>query len=122
QEVEAMSWPEAALPGDGMGEQDGDTFYVFRKTTQRRSMTFVTQAGEVVAPSAVEALQRAVQRFGAEGPTYVWWIVPADAIFASRPEDAASMFEPAHDKDYRMPTQYRTQTMMRELEEHDGSA
>ncbi|HZD10810.1 MAG TPA: phenylacetic acid degradation protein [Candidatus Binatia bacterium] len=95
-------------------------YYVFRKTSQRRSMTFVAESGEVWAPSADKALCLAIKRFGDEGETYVWWIVPADAVVASEDGDVASMFEPALDKSYRMPADYRTQTMMRELEERDG--
>lgn len=92
-------------------------YYVFRKTSQRRSMTFVIQSGEIRASSPQKALSLALERFSGGKKTFVWWIVPADAVVASRDEDVPSMFEPAHDKSYRMPTEYRTQTMMRELEE-----
>lgn len=118
EEIATEDWP--ALEHSSTGERT--RFHVFRKTSQRRSMTYVTQSGEVRAASATEALRLALDRFGSDGPTFVWWIVPADAVFTSRDEDAESMFEPAHDKDYRMPAQYRTQTMMRELEEQDGTA
>ena len=108
-------------PADAPEEQgDEKCYYIFRKTSQRRSMTFVSQSGEVHAPSAQSALHLALEQFAAEGPTFVWWIVSADAIFSSREEDVSSMFEPAHDKSYRMPTEYRTQTLMRELEEHES--
>lgn len=92
-------------------------YYVFRKTSQRRSMTFVTLSGDVRASSPEQALSLALERFSGGDKTFVWWIVPADAVVASRDEDVSSMFEPAHDKSYRMPTEYRTQTMMREVEE-----
>lgn len=96
-------------------------FYVFRKTSQRRSMTFVAQAGEVHAPSADVALRRALQEWADGKPTFVWWIVPADAVVAFSDEDAARLFEPAQNKRYRMPTEYHTQTMMRQLREQDDN-
>lgn len=34
------------------------------------------------------------------------WVVPAEAIVASSPEDIGSFFEPANDKVYRHPTFY----------------
>lgn len=94
-------------------------FFVFRKTSQRRSMTFVTQAGELHAPSAEEALRRALQQWAEDEPTFVWWIVPADAVVAFDENDAPSLFNPAQNKRYRLPTEYHTQTMMRRLREND---
>ena len=35
------------------------------------------------------------------------WVVPANAIVASSPEDAGSFFEPSNDKVYRHPTFYQ---------------
>lgn len=114
QEIARENWQATAEEGAPAAEE---RYYVFRKTSQRRSMTFVTLSGEVRAPSPQEALRLALERFGHDGETFVWWIVPADAIVASRDEDVPSMFEPAHDKSYRMPTEYHTQTMMREVQE-----
>lgn len=93
-------------------------YHVFRKTSQRRSMNFVSHAGEVEAPTPVQALEKAIELFGDE-TVYVWWIVPADAVIASDDEDAESMFAPAHDKEFRMPSDYRTRTMMREVMERE---
>ena len=36
------------------------------------------------------------------------WVVKSDQIFASDPDEAASMYEPAKDKVYRHPTFYKT--------------
>lgn len=93
-------------------------YHVFRKTSQRRSMNFVTHAGEVEAPTSVQALAKAVEQFG-DNTAYVWWIVPAAAVVANDEEDAEPMFAPAHDKTFRMPTEYRTRTMMREVMRDD---
>ena len=35
------------------------------------------------------------------------WVVPADAITASSPDDKDVMFDPANDKVYRHPTFYK---------------
>jgi ring-1,2-phenylacetyl-CoA epoxidase subunit PaaB len=90
------------------------TFYVFTKTSQRRSMTYVTYHGEVEATTAPDALAKALQREGIGG-VHVWWIVPAAAVTSSRPEDAGSLFAPAHDKAFRLPGSYRTRTLMDEV-------
>jgi ring-1,2-phenylacetyl-CoA epoxidase subunit PaaB len=90
------------------------TFYVFTKTSQRRSMTYVTYHGEVEALTAPDALAKALQREGIGG-VHVWWIVPAAAVTSSRPEDAGSLFAPAHDKAFRLPGSYRTRTLMDEV-------
>lgn len=91
-------------------------YHVFCKTSQRRSMNFVTHAGEVEAATPVQALEKAIERYGDDG-IYVWWIVPADAVIASDDAEADSMFAPAEEKTFRMPTEYRTRTMMREVME-----
>lgn len=104
-------------PADDETAASENRYYIFRKTSQRRSMTFVTLSGEVRAASREAALRLALQRYGDDEQTFVWWIVPAEAIIATSDEDVPSMFEPAHDKGYRMPTEYHTQTMMREMQE-----
>jgi ring-1,2-phenylacetyl-CoA epoxidase subunit PaaB len=35
------------------------------------------------------------------------WVVPANAITASSPEDQGAFFEPSNDKPYRHPTFYK---------------
>ena len=88
-------------------------YLVFHKNSQRRSMHYVTMCSEVEATTPVEALAKGLDRHD-EGDSFVWWIVPADAIVRSDDDDIESMFAPAQDKDYRMPHQYRTRTLMRE--------
>ncbi|MDX1687033.1 MAG: hypothetical protein R3248_03535 [Candidatus Promineifilaceae bacterium] len=104
------AWREEMVAEDVPPKQ----YHVFRKTSQRRSMNFVVHAGEVEAATPVQALEKAIERYGDE-TVYVWWIVPAAAVVASDEEEAESMFSPAHNKDFRMPTAYRTRTMMREV-------
>lgn len=111
---ENPAWQDEITAADLPSRQ----YHVFHKTSQRRSMTFVTHAGEVEAPTPVQALAKALEQFG-DDTAYVWWIVPADAVAANDEEDAKPMFAPAHDKTFRMPTEYRTRTMMREVMRDD---
>jgi ring-1,2-phenylacetyl-CoA epoxidase subunit PaaB len=89
-------------------------YRVFQKQSQRRSMTYVTHVGNVEARTAVEALKTALSKF-ANRNAFVWWVVPAAAIYSSDPADVGSMFQPAHSKTYRQPQEYRTVTKMQEI-------
>jgi ring-1,2-phenylacetyl-CoA epoxidase subunit PaaB len=108
-EDDAWRDPEPTIPG--AREQ---TYYVFQKRSQRRSMGYVTHTGEVQAPTIAHALLRAWEKDAGE-KVYVWWVVPARAIVGSEETDVESMFRPAEDKGYRMPTAYHTHTLMREV-------
>ena len=107
------SWQELQPAPPGTQEQK---YHVFQKTSQRRSMAYVSRVGEVEAPSTAHALLRAWEQYRDER-VYVWWIVPAAAIVSSDETDAASMFQPAHEKAYRLPGAYHTRTLMREVRE-----
>lgn len=89
------------------------TYHIFCKTSQRRAMTYVSLAGDVEAPTPVQALAKAQERFGGRD-VFVWWVVPALAVIQNEEEDADTLFKPAHDKTYRLPGEYHTRTLMRE--------
>ena len=80
-------------------------YFIFRKDSQRRSMTFVEHVGEIEACSAREALREAIDCFAA-ADVWVWWVVPAGAIQRSDDEDIESWFNPAVDKTYRNQSSY----------------
>lgn len=103
-------------PAEAAAETSLETYHVFQKTSQRRSMSYVTKTGEVQAPTPTAALHRAREQYGGD-TVYVWWIVPAAAVVSSAEEDIASMFQPAHEKSYRLPGAYHTRTLMREAAE-----
>ena len=88
-------------------------YYIFQKQSQRPSMNFVSHVGQVEARNAHEAFLKA-RDLSRDQRTYVWWICPEDAIVRSTDEDIGSMFQPALDKDYRMPQSYH---VLRELME-----
>ncbi|GAB4154097.1 MAG: phenylacetic acid degradation protein [Candidatus Promineifilaceae bacterium] len=94
-------WDQAEAPGD----QPAQTYLVFRKTSQRRAMTFVEHVGDVQAATPLQALRQAVALFTDE-PAFVWWIVPATAIHHSDDHDVDSLFAPALDKTYRHQSAY----------------
>lgn len=108
------SWLEEEIDPNAPTE----TYHVFQKTSQRRSMTFVAHAGTVEARSAVQAMKRALAKFG-EGTAAVWWVFPARAVTGSEDDDIESMFAPAETKSYRMPQEYRTVAMMRQIKQED---
>jgi ring-1,2-phenylacetyl-CoA epoxidase subunit PaaB len=88
-------------------ETTAQTFYIFAKQSQRRSMTYVEHVGEVVAQTAVQAIQQALNdNDPADGDVFVWWAVAQTAVTRSEDDDIASMFAPAKDKTYRLQTHY----------------
>jgi ring-1,2-phenylacetyl-CoA epoxidase subunit PaaB len=101
------------LPAYGASESS-ETYAVFQKRSQRQSMTYVDYAGDVSAGSAVEALALALQTFADEA-AFVWWVCPARLISRSEPDDTAALYDPAHEKLFRMPNQYRTVFTMQKI-------
>ena len=70
--------------------------------------------GEIEATNPWQALRQAMDAYG-EDPTFVWWIIPEEAIHRSQEDDVESMFSPAVDKRYRMPQDYRVVREMLEV-------
>lgn len=94
-------WEQEEAPAG----QPAQTYHVFRKTSQRRSMTFVEHVGDVEATTPLQALRQAVTLFTDE-VAFVWWIVPANVTHHSDDNDADSFFAPAIDKTYRHQSAY----------------
>lgn len=92
------------------------TYHVFRKSSHRRSMTFVDHLVEVRASGPDAALQVALAGAGDE-PGLAWWVVDAEDVHATEPEAQASWFEPAKDKTYKQQSQYDTVAPKR----HEGA-
>ncbi len=97
------NWWKEDLPEEAPEE----TYHIFNKQTQRRSMVAVTHVGNIQARSSREALRKAIDsgQF-VEKIAYMWWVVPESAITRSNEEDVPSMFEPAEDKTYRDQSYY----------------
>ena len=63
-------------------------------------------AGSVHAFDKEMALQNARDLYTRRGEGRAIWVVPADAIVSSNPQDEEAFFDPADDKIYRHPTFY----------------
>ena len=96
------------------GHQDEESYLVFQKRNQRRSMNYVEYVGGVTASSPRTAMLAAIATFGNEVAT-VWWVCPERSVVRSKDEDIEAMFAPAGDKAYRMPQHYRVLQEMLEV-------
>lgn len=63
--------------------------------------------GSLHAPDAELALRNARDVYTRRGEGVSIWVVPADAIHATSPEEKDPFFDPADDKVYRHPTFYQ---------------
>jgi ring-1,2-phenylacetyl-CoA epoxidase subunit PaaB len=63
--------------------------------------------GSVHATDAEIALQNARDVYTRRNEGISIWVVPANSLVASSPEDTGAFFEPANDKIYRHPTFYK---------------
>jgi ring-1,2-phenylacetyl-CoA epoxidase subunit PaaB len=72
----------------------------------RRGLSHV-HAGSVHAPDAQMALRNARDVYTRRQEGVSIWVVPADAIVASSPDEKDMFFDPAGDKVYRYPTFYQ---------------
>ena len=64
-------------------------------------------AGSLHAAEAEMAIQHARDVYTRRQEGVSIWVVPAEAITASSPDDKDAMFDPANDKVYRHPTFYK---------------
>ena len=64
-------------------------------------------AGSLHAADAEMAIQNARDVYTRRQEGVSIWVVPADAIAASSPDDNEVMFDPANDKVYRHPSFYK---------------
>lgn len=66
-----------------------------------------THVGSVHAPDAALALRNARDVYTRRQEGVSIWVVPAELITASSPDEADAFFDPAADKIYRHPTFYQ---------------
>ncbi|WP_045234642.1 phenylacetic acid degradation protein [Deinococcus pimensis] len=98
---------ERGEPLPDLASGDVRTYVVARKTTHKRSMTFVDVVGTVDADSPAAALALARERFP-EPPALAWWVFPDAAVARTddTPGTVESWFAPAKDKTYRQQSSY----------------
>jgi len=90
----------------------GETYQVFRKTRHIGTQTFI---GQVEAGSPEQALKNALARFGPADTALVWWVFPERKVLESKIDDIPSMYMPASEKKFRLSTDFKTLTAMREI-------
>lgn len=108
-EIRRLEIRDSSIPNPG-----SNRFALFAKQSQRQGMTYVEYVGEVEAASTAEALQQAAVAYP-DVTAILWWACPVEAIVRSRDEDADSLFNPANDKRFRMPNEYRTVFKMQKI-------
>lgn len=83
------------------------TFAIFRKSSHRRSLTFMDHLGEIEASNAPSALAKAIDQFN-DKPGLAWWVIPTAAITASENDQDVidAWFAPAKTKTYKQQSQY----------------
>ncbi len=86
------------------GQSQGPLWEVF---TQAPGGAAHEHAGSLHAPDAEMALQNARDVYSRRGKVVSIWVVPANAISASAPEDVGPFFDPGNDKVYRHPQFYK---------------
>ncbi len=74
-----------------------------------------THVGSLHAPDAELAVHNARDLYTRRGEGVSIWVVPANAISASSPDEKDSFFDPAADKIYRHPTFYHLPAEVRPL-------
>lgn len=82
-------------------------YTVFRKSSHKRSMTFVDFLTEVEAQSPQQAIQLAQQLYP-DLPALAWWVIPSSQLAQSDPDAIDSWFEPAREKTYKQQSYYAT--------------
>lgn len=90
-------------PGEVVGSPTLPLWEVFVRPARGLSHSHV---GSVHAPDGPLALHSARDMFTRRSEGVSIWVVRADAVVASRPEDRESLFDPNDDKVFRHVTHY----------------
>ena len=88
-------------------------FTIFRKSSNRRSMTFMDHVGEVLPVTAESALARAIEQYS-DKAGLAWWVIPTSAITSSEDGVEEAWFAPAATKTYKQQSQYGFVSKLRE--------
>jgi ring-1,2-phenylacetyl-CoA epoxidase subunit PaaB len=89
-----------------------EPYYIFRKDKPAGTMTYV---GEVIAPNPGTALHQVVFNSHGERSAYAWWVFPARLVSSTEPQDEEILFAPAHEKKFRVSTDFHVVSAMRQL-------
>lgn len=89
-----------------MSEEKKDNWPLWEVFIQSKPGLAHKHVGSLHAPDAQMAIENARDVYTRRKEGTSIWVVPAETIFASSPEDVGEFFEPANDKVYRHPTFY----------------
>lgn len=109
------------LEEKGVGEPDNrekegnNTIEIYLVFCKEKAAGTQTHIGEVQATNRVEALRLALTNCKTTKKPFAWWVFPARLVTSSGPGDLDSMFTPAHEKTFRLSTEFHTLTAMRKL-------
>lgn len=108
QAANAMQSPSAS----GSGAIIREKYYVFCKFKQAGTQI---QVGSLDASSPSQAMEKAIEKYSSQLEPLVWWVFPERMVTQSDPAEIGSMYEPAHDKTFRMPSDFHTLTALRDI-------
>ncbi len=83
--------------------------------TQEKPGAPYEHAGSLRAPDKELALLNARDVYSRRNEAINIWVVPADAITASTPDDEGPFFDPSNDKAYRHPNFYKTPAGIKQI-------
>ena len=87
-------------------EKNFDQMQLWEVFAQPKTGADHVHCGSVHAADAEMALQNARDVYSRRNEAVSLWVVPSEAISATKPEDAGPFFDPADDKVYRHPQFY----------------
>jgi ring-1,2-phenylacetyl-CoA epoxidase subunit PaaB len=96
----------------GSAAPASETYYISAKIRHAGTQTVI---GTVEAHSPEEALNEAAARFSGKQSALMWWVFPAHQVWRSSPQDIESMYAPARDKTFRLSSDFKTVSVMRQL-------
>jgi ring-1,2-phenylacetyl-CoA epoxidase subunit PaaB len=97
-------------PSQGQGNLE--TYQIFSKVKSGGTLTW---AGKVEATNSEEALRKGVERFSGERSPFIWCTFPERSATANQADDIESLFTPARDKHFRLPSDFHTHSAMRKI-------
>jgi len=86
--------------------KDKDNWKIWEVFIRSRNGLAHKHVGSLHAPDAEMALKNARDVYTRRSEGVSLWVVPSEAISASRPDENEPLFTPADDKVYRHPTFY----------------
>ena len=89
-----------------------ESYIVFNKSRHTGTLSY---AGAVTACTTVDALEKALVKFGSEEKVLVWCIFPERLVTKSNIQDTDSYYAPARDKSFRLSNDFHTVTDMRKI-------